>query len=83
MLYHLAGKAKTVRDSESHVYSENLYALSELAQHVIKQRAQSHSWTLQSYPGKVKLFSDILRPLPNPKSVNEVCFLFPHLVSPC
>lgn len=49
-----------------------MYALSELAQHIIKARAQSHSWTLQSYPKKVKLYPDILRPLPNSDAVNEV-----------
>jgi sister chromatid cohesion protein PDS5 len=92
LLYHLSGKLKTVRDSESHHYSEvidcassfdylhlnivdrqqNLYALSELAQHLIKARAHGQSWTLQSYPGKIKLYSDILRPLPSAEAANEV-----------
>ncbi|TFY68468.1 hypothetical protein EVG20_g3547 [Dentipellis fragilis] len=72
LLYHLAGKMKTVRDSESQVCSEHLYALSELAQHVIKARAQTHNWSLQSYPGKIKLFSDILKPLPNAQTANEI-----------
>ncbi|KAI0064905.1 cohesin-associated protein Pds5 [Artomyces pyxidatus] len=72
LLYHISGKIKTVRDSESHGYSENLYALSELAQHIIQTRAHAHSWALQSYPGKIKLFSDILRPLPNPEAANEI-----------
>ena len=51
---------------------QNLYALSELAQHLIKVRAHLHSWPLQSYPGKVKLYSDILRPLPSADAVNQV-----------
>ncbi|KAI0047729.1 cohesin-associated protein Pds5 [Auriscalpium vulgare] len=72
LLYHIAGKAKTVRDSESPAHSENLYALSELAQHIIKVKAQNHSWTLQSYPGKIKLASDILRPLPNAETANKI-----------
>jgi len=72
LLYHLAGKAKTVRDSESHLYSENLYALSELAQHIIKDLAKRHSWTLQSFPLKVKLPTGILRPLPNAEATNKV-----------
>jgi len=72
LLYHLAMKAKTVRDSESHTYSENLYTISELAQELIKARTQARSWTLQSYPGKVKLPSDILRPLPNSEAVAKV-----------
>ncbi|KAF8491907.1 armadillo-type protein [Russula emetica] len=72
LLYHLSGKAKTVRDSESHLYSENLYALSELAQHIIKDLAKRHSWTLQSLPTKVKLPTGILRPLPNAEAANKI-----------
>ncbi|KAI9511424.1 armadillo-type protein [Russula earlei] len=72
LLYHLSGKAKTVRDSESHLYSENLYALSELAQHIIKDLAKRHSWTLQSFPTKVKLPTGILRPLPNAEAANKI-----------
>ncbi|KAH9968243.1 armadillo-type protein [Russula dissimulans] len=72
LLYHLSGKAKTVRDSESHLYSENLYALSELAQHIIKDVAKRHSWTLQSFPMKVKLPTGILRPLPNAEAANKI-----------
>jgi sister-chromatid-cohesion protein PDS5 len=72
LLYDLSGKAKTVRDSGSHLYSKNLYALSELAQHIIKDMAKRHPWTLQSFPMKVKLPTDILRPLPNAESTNKV-----------
>ncbi|KAI6134781.1 armadillo-type protein [Pisolithus croceorrhizus] len=72
LLYHLAMKAKTVRDAESHTYSEHLYAMSELAQELIKARAQARSWALQSFPGKVKLPSDIFRPLPNPEAAVKI-----------
>ncbi|KDQ08190.1 hypothetical protein BOTBODRAFT_118968 [Botryobasidium botryosum FD-172 SS1] len=72
LLYHLALKAKTVRDSESHTYSENLYTISELAQLIIKARANLHSWSLPSYPGKVKLPSDIFKPLPNSDAANTI-----------
>jgi hypothetical protein len=46
--------------------------MSELAQELIKARAQTRSWSLQSYPGKVKLPSDILRALPNPEAATKV-----------
>ena len=46
--------------------------MSELAQELIKIRTQLHSWDLQSYPGKVKLPSDILRALPNSETANRV-----------
>ncbi|KAI0790526.1 armadillo-type protein [Abortiporus biennis] len=72
LLFHLAMKTKTVRDAESHAYSENLYAASELAQHLIRTRAKAHGWSIESYPGKVKLPGDILRPLPNAEAANEV-----------
>ncbi|KIK94536.1 hypothetical protein PAXRUDRAFT_827895 [Paxillus rubicundulus Ve08.2h10] len=72
LIYHLAMKAKTVRDAQSHTYSENLYTLSELAQELIKARAQARSWSLQSYPGKIKLPSDILRALPNPEAATKI-----------
>lgn len=88
LLYHLAMKAKTVRDPESHTHSEvcdtllmvgmvssdnpqNLYAMSELAQELIKNRTQAHSWSLQSFPGKVKLPPDILRALPSAEAANK------------
>ncbi|CAL1708691.1 unnamed protein product [Somion occarium] len=72
LLFHLAVKLKTVRDSESHAYSENLYAASELAQHLIRARAKQHNWTVESFPGKVKLPGDILRPLPNAEAAKEI-----------
>ena len=43
----------------------------EMAQILIKGRAQAHSWLLSTYPGKVRLPSDILRPLPT-EAGNEV-----------
>lgn len=54
-------------------FLQNLYAMSELAQELIKSRTQTNSWSLQSYPGKVKLPSDILRALPSPDAANKVC----------
>jgi len=72
LLFHLAMKAKTVRDIESHLYSENLYAISDLAQHLIKVYAGKHSWSVESYPGRVKLPGDIVRPLPSAEAANEI-----------
>jgi len=73
LLYHLACKAKTVRDAESESFSENLYHLSEMAQRIIQIRAKSRGWTLVSLPGgKIKLPSDILRPLPNAETASKI-----------
>ncbi|KAF9474133.1 hypothetical protein BDN70DRAFT_899215 [Pholiota conissans] len=72
LLYHLAQKGKTVRDPESHGSSQNFYIMSEVAQILIKARAQQNSWLLASYPGKVRLPADILRPLPNVEVINRI-----------
>ncbi|CAK5272282.1 unnamed protein product [Mycena citricolor] len=78
LLYHLAMKAKTVRDAESQQHSENLYVVSELAQELIKLYAHHHGLNMTTFPGKVKLPSDILRPLPNAetsKMIMETVYL--------
>lgn len=46
--------------------------MSDLAQHLIKSFASKHSWSVESYPGRVKLPGDIVRPLPNAEAANEV-----------
>lgn len=51
---------------------QNLYAISELAQRLLRDRAKSHGWVLETYPGKVKLPGDIFKPLPNPGAAREV-----------
>ncbi|CAA7268353.1 unnamed protein product [Cyclocybe aegerita] len=72
LLYYLAQRGKTVRDPESHAQSENFYIMCEIAQLLIKARATAQSWLLPAYPGKVRLPSDILRPLPSPEATNEI-----------
>jgi hypothetical protein len=54
---------------------KNLYVLSEIAQEMIKSRSKQHSWPLPSYPGKLKLPTDIFKPLPNPEMANKVRFI--------
>ncbi|KAF8605742.1 cohesin-associated protein Pds5 [Ceratobasidium sp. AG-I] len=70
--FHLALKAKSVRDAESHVFSEHLYTLSELAQHLIRARAKNRQWMLNTYPGKVKIPADIFRALPNHEAASSI-----------
>ncbi|KAJ7695426.1 cohesin-associated protein Pds5 [Mycena rosella] len=70
LLYHLAVKGKTVRDADEE-HTENLYVICELAQELIKLWAHSHSLNLTTYPGKIKLPQDILRPLANADKVNK------------
>ncbi|KAK0534137.1 Sister chromatid cohesion protein pds5 [Tilletia horrida] len=72
LYFHLAAKLKTVRDKETMDATDNLYALSEFAQLLIKRRARLQGWTIDTYPGKVKLPSDIFAPLPSPEVRNEI-----------
>lgn len=51
---------------------QNMYAMSELAQELIKNRAHAHGWSIETYPGKVKLPSDIFKPLPNVEAAKTV-----------
>lgn len=44
----------------------------EIAQLLIRTRAQANSWLLPAYPGKIKLPSDILKPLPSAEAVNQI-----------
>jgi hypothetical protein len=46
--------------------------MSELAQELIKTRAHMHGWTIQSYPGKVKMPTDIMKPLSSAEAANKV-----------
>ncbi|KAF8582552.1 ARM repeat-containing protein [Ramaria rubella] len=70
-LYHLAMKTKTVRDA-SPAHNDSLYCASELAQEIIKTRAKLNGWQLTSYPGKVKLPSDIFTRLENAETANKI-----------
>lgn len=72
LFYYLATRVKGVRDAETQGASENLYALSELAQLVIKKRATEKGWTIESYPGKVTLPGDIFKPLPSREVQREI-----------
>jgi sister-chromatid-cohesion protein PDS5 len=77
LLYHLATKLKGVRDVETSAHSDNLYTLSELAQLYIRLRAASQNWTIQTYPGKTRLPTDIFRPLPSREVQKEVSWSAP------
>lgn len=73
LIFHLAEKLKTVRDAESDLHSERVYALSDLSQRMVQSYAKSRSWTLTSIPaGKTKLPSDIFLPLPDATTANKI-----------
>lgn len=51
---------------------QNLYALSELTQLIIRNKATQHGWAISSYPEKVGLPRDIFHNLKDPQAVNDV-----------
>ncbi|KZO98450.1 hypothetical protein CALVIDRAFT_495831 [Calocera viscosa TUFC12733] len=58
LLWHLAGRLKTVDDADPS-FSENVFIISELAQHLLKRLAATHNWSISNYPAKVELPGDI------------------------
>ncbi|KAJ7755342.1 armadillo-type protein [Mycena maculata] len=62
LLYHLAGKGKTICDAEGDS-SENFWVVCDLAQELIKIWAHLHSLNITTYPGKLSLPRDIFRPM--------------------
>lgn len=50
---------------------QNLYVLSELAEYVIKMRAQLHSWVLSTHPGNIRMPGDIFKPLPSKEAAQD------------
>ncbi|CAG8641165.1 916_t:CDS:10, partial [Ambispora leptoticha] len=80
-LYYITGRIKQFQDLHGQENpenlhapkkSDNLYILSDLAQHVIREKCKAASWTLPSYPGQVKLPADLFASLPTAEKMKEV-----------
>lgn len=65
LIFHVAQRVKGVAEgiAPSRQADENLYVLSDLAQALIRSWEEQNGWTMQSWPGKMKLPSGIFRPL--------------------
>lgn len=74
LLYYLCSRMKSVRDAETTGASENLYTLSELAQLVLKKKANSNNWNIEGHPGGITLPSDIFKALPSREVQKEASF---------
>lgn len=73
LLFYLAGRLKTVRDSQSQGASESLYTLSELTQLVVKHKAAKQNWRLEQFPGSFKVPGDTgLKPLPSQQAQKDI-----------
>lgn len=72
LFWYIGSRLKTLRTADSVGSSENMYALCELAQLRIKRKALSNGWTIEPWPSKIAMPSDIFRPLPNKEVQKEI-----------
>ncbi|EOA83478.1 Sister chromatid cohesion protein pds5 [Exserohilum turcicum] len=74
LIFHVAQRVKGVADgiAPSQQADENLYVLSDLAQALIRSWEEQNNWTMQLYPGKMKLPSGIFRPLESHERAQEI-----------
>lgn len=70
LLYYVATRVKQYRDASIQTYDNspeedenNIYIISELTQLLIKELQASKSWTLNSYPSKLNLATDLFKPI--------------------
>ena len=59
LLFHVSQRIKAHADAIEPSKSENLYYLSDLAQAVIRHFEEEKGWTLQTWPGKMKLSASL------------------------
>jgi sister-chromatid-cohesion protein PDS5 len=74
LIFHVAQRVKGVADgiAPSRQADENLYILSDLAQALIRSWEEQNNWTMQSWPGKMKLPSGIFRSLESHDRAQEI-----------
>ncbi|KAL7275171.1 Sister chromatid cohesion protein pds5 [Rhizina undulata] len=72
LIYYVAQRVKQFRDGITPENSENLYYLSELSQAVIRRYGDYHHWTIQTWPGKLRLPAGLFAPMPSPEISLEV-----------
>lgn len=51
---------------------QNVYILSELSQHLLKQLAARHSWPISTYPGSAQLPADLYVKFATPDEARKV-----------
>jgi sister-chromatid-cohesion protein PDS5 len=74
LIYHVAQRVKGVADgiSSTTQASENLYILSDLAQALIRIWEEQNGWSMQAWPGKLKLPAGIFKPLESHDRAQEI-----------
>lgn len=82
LLYYFASRIKQYRDATvaPSLYSKtelsgevlNLYRISELSQLIIKELGVARNWSMQTWPGKIKLPADLFSPMENYEEAQRV-----------
>jgi sister-chromatid-cohesion protein PDS5 len=74
LIYHVAQRVKGVAEGikPSKEGDEKLYVLSDLAQALIRSWEEQNNWSMQSWPGKLKLPAGIFKALESHERAQEI-----------
>jgi sister-chromatid-cohesion protein PDS5 len=72
LIFHVAQQVKQTSDAIDPKKSDNLYHLSDLAQALIRKWEDAHGWSMQTWPGKLRLPSSLFANLPNHEIAQEI-----------
>ncbi|TKA77158.1 hypothetical protein B0A49_12339 [Cryomyces minteri] len=72
LIYHVAQRVKAVRDGVDPPQSENLYILSDLAQAVMRRFEEEKGWSMQAWPGKLRMPAALFAPLPSHEVAQQI-----------
>jgi sister-chromatid-cohesion protein PDS5 len=72
LIYYVAQRVKQYRDAVKPDSGENLYYLSDLAQTVIRRYEDVMGWSMQAWPGKLRLPGTLFAPLSDHKTAQEI-----------
>ncbi|CUM53820.1 uncharacterized protein AC631_00245 [Debaryomyces fabryi] len=82
LLYYFASRIKQYRDAtiDQSLYDIeplpqevlSIYCIAELTQLIIKELCDLKSWTLQTWPGKIQLSSDLFAPMTSTKEAHDI-----------
>jgi sister chromatid cohesion protein PDS5 len=72
LIFYVAQRVKQARDAISPDKSDNLYCLSDLAQAIIQRYEDVNGWSMQAWPGKLKLPVQLFAPLASHAIAQEI-----------
>ena len=72
LIYHVSQRVKSVQDALDKSRSPKLFCLSDVAQTVILQFEEVHGWSMQAWPGKIRLPSSVFALLPSHEEAQKI-----------